>query len=113
MTLRYAAALAFVGWYLLVPPLLRDGVDFNASLSEWGQREAFDTASACEQERSRLFDCGAILNDAKTGNVTEACGAPVKTRSAAKDKREETAIAQLAEQDMEGRCVEADDPRLK
>jgi hypothetical protein len=49
MTLRHAAALALVGWYLMVPPLSSDGkeIDTAAKLSQWDARLRFDRASDC------------------------------------------------------------------
>jgi hypothetical protein len=84
---RHAAALALVGWYLLVPPqtpvkgghiydedkngnlvnersappeLLRGAtmVHPEAPLAEWAQAGAFDTATACEVARFKLGTSG-------------------------------------------------------
>jgi len=45
---RHAAALALVGWYLMVAP--RDGElnPIKAPLSAWEQSQAFDSAKACD-----------------------------------------------------------------
>ena len=51
MNLRHAAALALVGWYLMAPPLSKDGdrVNENAPLSTWIITQSFDSARECER----------------------------------------------------------------
>jgi len=49
MNPRHAAALALVGWYLMMPPLGGGKVDATAPLRRWRQFNAFDSAHACEQ----------------------------------------------------------------
>jgi hypothetical protein len=44
MNPRHAAALALVGWYLMVPP----AGDNTATLKYWLQEGSFDTAKECE-----------------------------------------------------------------
>jgi hypothetical protein len=39
----HAAALALVGWYLMVPP----GREFNAPFKYWLQQGSFDSAKEC------------------------------------------------------------------
>ncbi len=54
MKFRHAAALALVGWYLMVPPLSRTvpfEVDGQAPLREWAVTQAFDKAKDCEDYR--------------------------------------------------------------
>ena len=49
---RHAAALALVGWYLMVPPPVIHSsvpVDTDAPLSKWGIFSAHDSAADCEQ----------------------------------------------------------------
>ena len=50
MNPRHAAALALVGWYLMVPPAERGGkqLDYHAPLSTWSIMQSFDTAQSCE-----------------------------------------------------------------
>ena len=48
MNLRHTAALALVGWYLMVPPISRGSADFKAPMREWTKVEAdSDTEAAC------------------------------------------------------------------
>ena len=54
MNLRHAAALALVGWYLMVPPISRQGEFLdNAPLSKWTLLDSMDSASDCNAEASR------------------------------------------------------------
>ena len=50
MNLRHAAALALVGWYLLIPPVFsamgshpRAFNDLNAALNKWDIQGSFDS----------------------------------------------------------------------
>jgi hypothetical protein len=52
MNLRHAAALALVGWYLMMPPLAGPNasnlrVDLTAKLSQWEIVDSFDSADVC------------------------------------------------------------------
>ena len=63
MKLRHAAALALVGWYLMVPPQrVQDAhVTFSANtpLREWKVIQPFDKATDCDKElKRRIMDCG-------------------------------------------------------
>jgi hypothetical protein len=88
MKLRHAAALALLGWYLVVPPPLdSSGPDLHAPLSHWNQAQAFDTAAQCETQLVQLR----------------------KTISAERPR------AQLDEADQamkSAKCIATDDPRL-
>ncbi len=54
MKLHHAAALALVGWYLMVPPALEEHSNHRiytkaAPLSAWQMISSFDTANECKQ----------------------------------------------------------------
>jgi hypothetical protein len=50
MSPRHTAALAFVGWYLLLPPLgPGGGVDTTAPFSQWERLGAIDTSAPRSQ----------------------------------------------------------------
>ncbi len=52
MNLRHAAALALVGWYLMVPPpacLQSQTPDLYASLSKWVPVEKYPSARTCSE----------------------------------------------------------------
>jgi len=57
---RHAAALAFVGWYLMMPPLAVTQKQWerfiNMPLSNWDIAQSFDTAKECEAERKTRRD---------------------------------------------------------
>jgi hypothetical protein len=48
MNIRHAAALALVGWYLLISPADKP----DAPLSQWHVFKSFDKAAECESERT-------------------------------------------------------------
>ncbi len=83
---RQAAALALVGWCLIVPPLSQNHqlVEKNASLSHWETIGNYDTAAACKNELSKLT---AII----AGNITYSV---------------------IQRRVLAGKCVAADDPRI-
>jgi hypothetical protein len=57
MNLHHAAALALVGWYLMVPPLTSDNKIHDAApIAEWQILDSFDTAQHCDDTRFRLMD---------------------------------------------------------
>ncbi len=94
MKLRHAAALALVGWYLLVPPLSRDDVPQNyLPLAQWRLIASYDTAAEC------MAGSDGYLSGVKKGI------ARYKTNL-------QTAEA-LIRAAREAQCIATDDPRLK
>jgi len=60
---RHAAALALVGWYLMVPPTENaNHIDPFVPLSKWVVLRAFDTATACDDAQDQLRDRTSHLN---------------------------------------------------
>ncbi|SRR6266852_1138209 len=54
-----AAALALVGWYLMVPPHLVGGAaNYDAPLKDWWIVGSFDQASECAKEQERSMSAG-------------------------------------------------------
>ena len=53
-TVRHAAAVALVGWYLLVPPYKADkhSLDVDASLPKWENFGSYDKAKECTDDRA-------------------------------------------------------------
>jgi hypothetical protein len=104
MNLRHAAALALVGWYLMMPPLKPDGLpDKSMPLAQWDTMKSYDSASDCEKFRaSGEFRTGSCWfdSDPKTGNLE-----PWKS-----EDRDHFGIRL---RNCEGRCISTDDPRLK
>ena len=87
MTLRHAAALALVGWYLMSPPFDASlkKPDLDAPLAKWSQIGSFDTAQEC--------------NGQEAYNLKQAHAARV--------------TGLLLETDEAAQCIASDDPRLK
>jgi len=94
---RHAAALALVGWYLMVPPLKGDSssgyrADYDAPLSQWTVLSPFDSASPCDTQHRRDVDDGAsAMKKAPKGSF-------------------DWAVAQKLTQSQ---CIATDDPRLR
>ncbi len=53
--LRHAAALALVGWYLMVPPI-QNGKAVDVPISEWSHLDSFDSARECRDAGYRYQD---------------------------------------------------------
>ena len=52
MNSRHAAALALIGWYLMLPPVNSDGrTQKDAPLWRWYIFSSYETKQACEKER--------------------------------------------------------------
>jgi len=85
---RHAAALALVGWYLMVPPrnlhpfVKGDSVDTTAPLSKWIHLASSDSAKECETRKAEYLNTVAQDRD----------------------------LAQFA---VDAECIATDDPRLK
>lgn len=56
MTLYRAAALALLGWYLMVPPTIGDSHEVNrtAPLSQWTIWRSFPRIEGCETAKDRV-----------------------------------------------------------
>jgi hypothetical protein len=105
MNLRHAAALALVGWYLMLPPFIRVGPDPRepgrdivapdsaAPLSKWFWSGSFDSVEACERSQEKE------ITETQRRNS-------LKTSFHARIDRDEMAF-------REARCIATDDPRLK
>jgi len=105
MNLRHAAALALVGWYMLIPPVFspmgnhpRAFNDLNASLNRWDIQGSFESNASCEKEKER------IRNEA-----------PLRIKFAREhpDQDQNGNIVAVAEAWRRAECVATDDPRLK
>jgi hypothetical protein len=56
MTLRHAAALAVIGWYLMMPPPYWSKTNpRNAPLRQWTVFGRYDTAQECSDERTKMI----------------------------------------------------------
>jgi hypothetical protein len=105
MRLRRPAAIALVGWYLMMPPVFspmgehhRSFNDLSAPLNKWDVLAKFDSQDQCKKEKQRLRDeAPARLNFAHQHPEQDPDGNILAVSQA----------WQLAD------CVATDDPRLK
>jgi hypothetical protein len=116
MNLRHTAALALVGWYLMVPRVSYDpqipehdkgysgwtscclNNDGTPDFSRWDTVKSYDTAAECEDARSRL--------DSAKGSTTEAGREGAKLDLQGLVRASQDAV-------MKAMCLSSDDPRLK
>jgi len=86
----HAAALALVGWYLMVPPTVdANHIDPSVPLPKWVVLRAFDTAAACNDAQDQLRYRVSRLN------------LQIAADAAASEAAEFS------------QCIASDDPRLK
>jgi hypothetical protein len=63
----WPSAAAAGGWYLLVPPVLKDEADgslvvgLNAPLHAWTQYGAYDSAAECERVAERVHGMPGVV----------------------------------------------------
>jgi hypothetical protein len=90
---RHLAAIALVGWFLMMPPPRTVGdhfeTNFSAPLSKWTRLRRFDLQSQCESARE-------AYRQKPTGNLVIMLGA-----------------AEAQATTKASQCVASDDPRLK
>ena len=92
---RHAAALALVGWYLMVPPSAFKVADLASGLDPlwwWIQVGSFDSVNECEQGRRMMID--RFMADLQ------------------RDYRDATALHGF-DAFYYSQCLASDDPRLK
>ncbi len=107
---RHAAALALVGWYLMLAPQAFDptgkplvGIDDRAPLSRWVIVESFENANECQTEVGTLQRAGIKLTK----------GAPDNAASQVFTKSEQRGKWFVGYADLTAQCIATDDPRLK
>jgi hypothetical protein len=98
MSVRHAAALAIVGWYLMVPPAIPGTaqVDQSAPLSQWKIRRTFPHNQGCETAKARLHDAALAAQTQNDAMNPRRGGIP--------------ALHCIL---CQAQCVAEDDPRLK
>jgi hypothetical protein len=101
---RHAAALALVGWYLMVPPdsTVPHSVDSAAPISRWSIITNFESADTCKQALTELQN--------KNGDPAKL-DATGRLRRFQKRQPADPALAR-ARVDHTA-CIATDDPRLK
>ncbi len=63
---RHAAALALVGWYLMVPPIQNGRPNDQAPFSKWVIEHIYDSADRCDYVMRKLrprIICECIASD--------------------------------------------------
>jgi hypothetical protein len=96
LTLRHAAALALIGWYLMVPPTTAPPylkVNPDAQISRWEHYGSYDSAKECESNILYLHEQANKFTRAQRVNPS-------------------TAKESEAAQYIFGECIATDDPRL-
>ena len=109
MNLRHAAALALVGWYLMVPPSMSE-MDWTCgdSLSAHAYHKLFGTAD--EKECAKFAEIEAP--NAPISKWHEA--SPFETLSACEEGQKRLIdAAKLSSPEHGAKCIASDDPRLK
>ena len=105
MKLRHPAALVLVGWYLMVPPFLKDQSgaltqsDASAPLKKWEVLESFNSAAACEEEKARK----PSQESKAIKQIGQGAGAPLPVNVA------NAHVLRF----HEALCIPSDDPRLR
>jgi hypothetical protein len=109
MKSRHAAALALVGWYLLMPPLKNKSVATDAPLSTWKLVNSFDTASDCENSRSSLIEQAkkTASQENKDFEATRGDGSNSQNLETLQQLYFLEVVVPLQ------KCIATDDPRLK
>jgi hypothetical protein len=92
----HAAALFFVVWYLMVPPLVDapSKIDTEAPLTSWKEHRTFNTAEECRKSLTSVQSKYEHTATAPSGTIERG------TRA-------------FALQMVFARCISSDDPRLK
>jgi hypothetical protein len=94
---RHAAALALVGWYLMVPPWNGpDSFDEKAPFNTWEQIDVYDSATDCS--RYRVKDIEIISKSSGLLPLRSDVGRDAKS---------------VRNRLVASRCIASDDPRLK
>jgi hypothetical protein len=122
MNLRHTAALALVGWYLMVPPLTSEEhhFNFNAPLAQWEQQGEFDTADSChamlderrESTSRQLAQVVSNLEAAMKSLPSDKKGKPLDQTLPDLYEADEYAAYANSRNSM-SLCIATDDPRLK
>jgi hypothetical protein len=116
VNLRHAAALALVGWYLLIPPPHKFGDDIdNLPFGRWSILHSFDSATACERARELTIrraskqpvnDEGETKEDISiTNKMVKKYVSPSSTPIPFKATAMNPALSAT--------CIATEDPRLK
>jgi hypothetical protein len=106
MKSRHAAALALMGWYLMLPPSKKN----DAPLSEWIISHSYASAEACQSAQNKNRDQAAAK--LKTyDNMTDKQRRDLQHNQASLDQ--EMADSDSFDAAFQSACIASNDPRLK
>jgi hypothetical protein len=116
LILRHAAALALVGWYLMMPQPSAPQKTADTPLSEWKsiQMGMFVTASDCEKERAALRKV-AVKASREIQHEIDALPESKLPLVLLDPKvaQDSVVVGNFATGIEASRCIATDDPRLK
>jgi hypothetical protein len=104
MNARHSAALALVGWYLMLPP---NGL-IQADLSVWTITSHFKTETSCDVQMKKLNAEGKAAAIYYSEQIQRLTPVQQLMQDNVAFAKERAAISQRF-----ARCVSAEDPRLK
>jgi len=106
MNVRHAAALALVGWYLMVPPMdncvgvIKEKPCADSPLATWSVQSKFSSEAACQENKR--------IGDEKARGYLMMLAARNRQSSSRASFGESTYMWYLT-----AKCIASDDPRLK
>ena len=97
------AAIALVGWYLLMPPQVSENghPDAGVPLAQWEQMGSYNSAEDCNDDRESF-----MKRDQKEYNLSLISDPPQSTLL-------KEAAHKVAPKSSAALCIDAADPRLK
>jgi hypothetical protein len=102
MNPRHAAALALVGWYLLLPPTTDRGKPLlDAPLSKWEMDRSNDTSKECEAVKAAHTLC-ALTNGSLLAPDYDGC-----------QNLSDEEWSKPQQPYLNAKCIASDDPRLR
>ena len=120
MKSRHAAALALVGWYLMLPPMHQSGILFRlwyGHLADWTVVNSFDSAKECEDYRRQMIVvAGKAIPPPPPGFKVDAPSVfeypPADARALSDGKVYSPTTNKIYESYPTALCIVSDDPRL-
>jgi hypothetical protein len=109
---RHAAALALVGWYLMVPPLDRKGdIDQDAAISKWRVVASADTIAGCKRAKADLEAELKRYRPTQAERDNPNSNDPAVLQALREELMQR--ITLYLELESTAACIATDDPRLK
>ena len=107
MSLRHAASVALVGWYLMTPPFSEKTALIptdSAPLSEWSLENSYDSAVECRQS----IEAREKAEEARFTKLTPSPHNPFRIYSGLPEMARFLYLKALS-----AKCIATNDPRLK